>query len=103
MEMNEYQCIAEQFAVFEDPMYPQVSLVIEAAEYCDLFVKPMMRGDAVDIDQKEVISEAGDVLWNLAVSLKRQNVTLEQVAQYNIDKLTDRRSRGKIKGSGGNR
>jgi len=103
LDMNTYQCKAESFAVFEDPMYPMVSLMVEAAELTDLFVKPLMRGDAVDIPRDKVVSEAGDVLWNLAVLLKRQNIKLEEVAAANLSKLTDRLQRGVIQGSGGDR
>lgn len=103
MNFNEYQAIAEGFAEFDHDYYPIASLMIEAAELADLFTKPVLRGDDVELDTKEIISEAGDVLWNLAVLLKRNNIKLEAVAQYNIDKLTDRKKRGVIKGSGGNR
>jgi phosphoribosyl-ATP pyrophosphohydrolase len=49
------------------------------------------------------VSEAGDVLWNLAVLLKRNNIKLEDVAVFNIEKLKSRMARGVIQGSGGDR
>jgi NTP pyrophosphatase (non-canonical NTP hydrolase) len=103
MNFDEYQVIAESFAVFEHECYPAASLIVESAELADLFIKPQLRGDKAQPQRSDIVSEAGDVLWNLAVLLKRNNIHLSEVAQYNTDKLTDRRARGVIKGSGGNR
>lgn len=103
MNFNEYQAVAESFADYEQHFYPMASLMIEAAELADLFAKPMLRGDEKQISRDEIVSEAGDVLWNLAVLLKRNGVPLAEVAEYNIEKLTGRLQRGTIRGSGGNR
>ena len=100
MHMNTYQLEAAEFAQYGEPMYPIASLMVEAAEFADLFVKPWLRGDNVDIDRKQVISEAGDVLWNLSNALYDAGVTLQEVAQYNLAKLKDREERGVIKGNG---
>lgn len=100
MDFNEYQLRAEQFAMFEERMYPIASLMVESAELADLFIKPLLRGDAVDIDRGSIISEAGDVLWNLAVLLKRENIHLEDVAVANIEKLNRRLRNGTIQGKG---
>lgn len=100
---NEYQRQAESTAVFTHSFYPKASLMIEAAELADLFTKPDLRGDTTFIDRKEVISEAGDVLWNLAVLLAQRDIPLQEVADYNLAKLRDRQERGVLKGSGGDR
>jgi hypothetical protein len=60
MDFNEYQKLAQQTAIYTDPMYPVTSLMIEAAEAADLFVKPLLRGDDVEIDKVKVVSELGD-------------------------------------------
>ena len=101
--LNHYQLQAAETAVYGEPMYPIASLMVEAAEFADLFIKPWLRGDNVDLDRKEIISEAGDVLWNLSNALYDQGITLEEVADYNLKKLQDRVDRGVLKGSGGNR
>jgi NTP pyrophosphatase (non-canonical NTP hydrolase) len=44
--------------------------------------------------------ELGDVLWQLARAAKELNMTLEDVAVMNIQKLTDRKERNVIKGNG---
>lgn len=104
MDFNEYQKHATETAVFTNEFYPMASLVVEASELIDLFVKPMLRGDEPKVTLREdVISEAGDVLWNLAVLLNRQGIHLSEVAEHNIAKLEDRAKRGVLKGSGGNR
>lgn len=103
MNINDYQREAAKTAVFTHPFYPVASLMVESAELADLFVKPQLREDAVTIDKKEIISEAGDVLWNLAMVLKQEGITLEEVALYNLQKLADRQQRGVLKGSGGDR
>jgi NTP pyrophosphatase (non-canonical NTP hydrolase) len=103
MDFNEYQMLAEQTAIYDNDFYPIASLMVEAAELADLFVKPVLRGDAVDVDRTKLVSEAGDVLWNLAVLLKRNNIKLEDVAVFNIEKLKSRMARGVIQGSGGDR
>ena len=103
MNFNEYQALAEAFANYDEPFYPYASVMIEAAELADLFAKPMLRGDVKQVNREDIVSEAGDVLWNLAVLLKRNNIPLEEVAEFNIEKLTGRKERGTIRGDGGNR
>ena len=103
MDFNEYQKLAQQTAIYTDPMYPVTSLMIEAAEAADLFVKPLLRGDDVEIDKVKVVSELGDVLWNLANMAADQGLKLEDIAIFNIEKLKSRQARGVIRGSGGDR
>jgi NTP pyrophosphatase (non-canonical NTP hydrolase) len=103
MDFNEYQKKAQDTAIYTDPMYPVTSLMIESAEAADLFVKPLLRGDAVDIDRTKVMSELGDVLWNLANMAADQGIKLEDIAIFNIEKLKSRMARGVIQGSGGDR
>jgi NTP pyrophosphatase (non-canonical NTP hydrolase) len=103
MNFNEYQRLAQKTAIYTDPLYPVTSLMIESAEAADLFVKPLLRGDAVDIDRTKVVSELGDVLWNLANMAADQGIKLEDIAIFNIEKLKSRQARGVIQGSGGDR
>jgi NTP pyrophosphatase (non-canonical NTP hydrolase) len=103
MDFNDYQKLAQQTAIYTDPMYPVTSLMIEAAEAADLFVKPLLRGDDVEIDKVKVVSELGDVLWNLANMAADQGLKLEDIAIFNVEKLKSRQARGVLKGSGGDR
>lgn len=104
MNLDDYQTQAVETAIFKNEFYPIASLMVEAAELADLFVKPMLRGDNTQPDfRSKVVSEAGDVLWNLAVLLRRNGINLSEVAEINIKKLQDRKLRGVLLGSGGNR
>ena len=103
MYFNDYQREAGEFVTYDDPLYPVCSIMVESAELADLFVKPWLRGDMGDPERSLVISEAGDVLWNLAALLSDMEITLEEVARYNLHKLKDRAERGVIQGNGGNR
>lgn len=100
MDFDEYQKEAMKTAVYEDQFYPIASLMIEAGELADIYVKPCLRGDAVEINKDEVISEAGDCLWMLTAICSDAGLKLSDVAQYNLDKLNDRLDRGVIQGKG---
>jgi NTP pyrophosphatase (non-canonical NTP hydrolase) len=54
-------------------------------------------------DRQELIKELGDVLWYTAVLTDELDVSLEHVAQTNLNKLASRKERGVIGGSGDNR
>lgn len=101
--MNDYQLEARRTAQYDDPMYPVASVMVESAELADLFIKPWLRGDMGDPERQEVLSEAGDVLWNLANLLGDMDISLEEVACYNMKKIQRREADGTIKGRGGNR
>lgn len=103
MNFDEYQQAAAKTAQYQNNFYPIASLMVESAELADLFIKPKLRGDDKQIDRDQIISEAGDVLWNLAMLLKDEGVDFSEVAVYNLSKLQSRADRGVIKGSGGNR
>jgi NTP pyrophosphatase (non-canonical NTP hydrolase) len=47
--------------------------------------------------------EAGDILWQLSGLCSVMGWRLEDIAQQNLDKLADRKSRQVIDGSGDNR
>jgi NTP pyrophosphatase (non-canonical NTP hydrolase) len=54
-------------------------------------------------NRHEVAKELGDVLWYLANLSNDIGYNLDEIADINIEKLTSRRDRDKIKGSGDNR
>jgi len=107
MTLNDYQ----DFTEFTDisPLsldYYLLKLNEEAGEAAGKLGK-LMRGD-YENEPKEhfrtlLALELGDVLWYLARTAKILSLTLEDVAQMNIEKLADRQARGVIKGSGDNR
>ena len=52
---------------------------------------------------KELMKEAGDILWQLAGLCKVMGWELDSIAQMNLKKLASRQKRGVIDGSGDNR
>ena len=103
MNFTQYQEAAAQTASYKHPMYPVVSVGIEAAELCDLFVKPLLRGDDKAVVKEDIMSEAGDVLWNLCQVLTENKISFNEVAEMNLEKLQSRAKRGVIRGDGGDR
>jgi NTP pyrophosphatase (non-canonical NTP hydrolase) len=111
MTLDEYQAAAMKTAVGKSEdfvqgfLYRTLGLVGEAGEVAEK-VKKIIRdknGELTEEDKREIVKELGDVLWytqGLAMAL---GVSLEEVAQTNLDKLSSRKDRDKIKGSGDNR
>ena len=54
-------------------------------------------------DKKELAKELGDVLWYIAVFANDLGVSMDEIAQTNLDKLASRKERGVLGGSGDNR
>lgn len=100
---RKYEEFVEESAAYTDRFYPYASLMVEAAELTDLVIKPWLRGDDKEVVRKQIVAEAGDVLWNLTAILIQQGVGLDEVFQYNEDKIRDRMARGVIKGDGDER
>tara|TARA_B110000908_G_C10129309_1_gene391427 strand:- start:27 stop:344 length:318 start_codon:yes stop_codon:yes gene_type:complete len=100
---KEYQRKAVSFAVYpatHKVLYPTLGLCGEVGEVAEK-VKKQIR-DGV-FNRHEVAKELGDVLWYLSVLTNDIGYNLDEIAQINIDKLTSRKIRGKISGSGDNR
>ena len=60
-------------------------------------------GIITDEVRKEIIFEMGDALWYLASMCQTLNISMEDVATMNIEKLQSRHARGTVHGSGDNR
>ena len=109
METEEYQQRARQTAKYpvigHPVIYPTLGLASEAGEVAGK-IKKIFRDRAGVIDQADrdaLRSELGDVLWYLAQVATELGLSLDDIAEYNIAKLLDRQSRGKIQGDGDNR
>ena len=50
-----------------------------------------------------LVRELGDVLWYVANIASEINRNLSEIAEVNLQKLEDRKNRGKLQGSGDNR
>lgn len=60
----------------------------EAGECIDILKKVEFQGH--EFDRNRLIDELGDVLWYVAQTATGLEISLEDVAQYNIDKLRKR-------------
>src|SRR5215211_6619482 len=86
-------------------VYPTLGLANEAGEVAGKIKKVFRdKGGQISEETREALkAELGDVLWYLAQVATELNLTLDEIAEYNISKLYDRLERGKIRGDGDNR
>lgn len=86
-------------------VYPTLGLANEAGEVAGK-VKKIFRdkdGKLSAEDREALKSELGDVLWYLAQICTELDISLEEVAEANLEKLFSRKERNQIGGSGDNR
>jgi len=106
MDLNTYQIGAVNTAIYPgDVALPYLALGLgnEAGEVQGK-IKKYLRGDYDDIDLRvKLIGELGDVLWYLSVLAYQLDISLGAIALANLDKLADRKARGKLKGDGDTR
>lgn len=100
MRMNEYQALARRTSNTNGPEQASYDKLIngvmglcgEAGECIDVVKKTMFQQHELDTDK--LVEELGDVLWYCAELACGLGVTLEEVAQRNIDKLRRRYPEG---------
>lgn len=109
MNFNEYQKESRKTAIYPNKgsnfIYPVLGLVGESGEVAEK-IKKVLRDDEGVIDQKkrgEIKEELGDVLWYIAQIATELDVSLDDIALSNIDKLKSRQSRNALRGSGDSR
>ena len=109
MNFEEYQKKSRKTAVYpkagDNVYYPTLGLTGEAGEVANKIKKIMRdKNDQVDDETREIMEgELGDVLWYVAQIATELNLSLDEIAQKNIDKLYSRMERGKLSGDGDNR
>lgn len=86
-------------------VYPTLGLTNEAGEVAGKVKKIFRdRGGVVSPEDREALKyELGDVLWYLTQICTELDLTLEEVAAANLEKLFDRLERGAIRGDGDQR
>ena len=100
MTFDEYQVKAKQTAIYDHSViYPTLGLCGESGEVAEKVKKHLRDGTSLD----ELKKELGDVLWYLASIASDLNISLNDIALTNVEKLQSRMERGKIQGSGDNR
>lgn len=93
MHLNEYQIeVGRTAATSKDPKLQACVLGLgiagEAGETADLVKKHIGHGHPLDLDKLK--KEIGDVLWYAAALAAHFGLTLEEVAQANVEKLRKR-------------
>ncbi|HHK8510292.1 TPA: nucleoside triphosphate pyrophosphohydrolase family protein [Vibrio parahaemolyticus] len=101
LTLDAYQAKARQFAVYKDPNYAVLALGEEAGELQGKFAKAIRKG--VKPKREDIVAELGDVLWNIANIATDNNISLDEIAEYNLNKLEGRSKRGTIVGEGDHR
>lgn len=121
MTLNEYQekAMVTCMPSCKNEIYAINGLMAEVGEINDKIAKGVRKAilridnnhlvwntsneEEVDNYRKELILEAGDCLWMLALLSQQLGYTLDEMAMANIEKLRDRATRGVIDGSGDHR
>jgi NTP pyrophosphatase (non-canonical NTP hydrolase) len=109
MDFETYQKTSRKTAIYPDKdsnfTYPALGLAGETGEVIEK-IKKLVRDKSSVIDDEfseEVKKEMGDVLWYLAQLATELKISLNEVAEENIEKLMSRMERGKLHGKGDNR
>ncbi len=109
MKFEEYQEKSRETAIYPNKdnnfIYPTLGLVGEAGEVAEK-IKKVLRdqgGKMSEEARKELKKELGDILWYLAQLSTELNLSLEEIASLNLEKLNSRKERGVLNGSGDNR
>ena len=107
MNFNEYQELARKTAKYPPDLwsYPFMGLCGESGEAIEK-VKKIYRdanGERTPENEEAIAKELGDVLWYLASCAYEIGYDLSEIAAMNLAKLSDRRDRNVISGSGDER
>lgn len=108
MTLDDYQKAAEETAIYpgqgtvQGLVYCTLKLNGEAGEVAEHVGKALRDDNSIITDERrtKLKLELGDVLWYLANAAGELDMTLEQVAQANIEKLKSRKARNTLSGSG---
>ena len=109
MDFKEYQEKSRKTALYPNIgnnfVYPTLGLAGEAGEVAEKIKKVIRDKEGIidDATREEIKKELGDVLWYLSQIASELNLSFDEVAEFNIEKLASRMKRGKLHGSGDNR
>src|SRR5690554_3722573 len=108
-KLNDYQTASRKtwnvIPMDHPVIYPTLGLANEAGEVAGK-IKKIFRdraGAITEADRQELKKELGDVLWYLTQICSELDLSLQEVAEANIEKLYSRLERGVIGGSGDER
>lgn len=107
MKFNDYQEATNETAVTSGPENDVtiercvLGMAGESGEVCEKVKKFLREDDPEYLDDLE--DEIGDVLWYIAQLCEQLDLEMNTVAERNVEKLADRKDRGKLTGEGDNR
>jgi len=106
MNANNYQDRALETAIYPNRganfVYPALGLVGEAGEVADKLKKVIRDNGGVLTDpvRDAVAAELGDTMWYVAVLASELDYSLDEIMAMNLSKLSSRKKRGVLTGSG---
>lgn len=109
MTFDEYQQKSRKTAVYPNAgnnfIYPTLGLAGEAGEVAEKIKKVLRDNNGVmdDARRDDIKKELGDVLWYVSQISTELGLSLDEVANLNIEKLYSRLERNKLSGSGDSR
>lgn len=104
MNLDDYQSDAYVTAIYPEQFavtYPTLGLFGEVGEFANRWKKTIRDGET--LDPEWTMHELGDMLWYLAALCTDLNLSLEDVAMANLDKLSSRARRNVLGGNGDDR
>lgn len=108
-QFNEYQEFVKGMKVYPTQyniVYPALGLSGEAGEIAEK-IKKWLRdegGQVISEDRRDaILKELGDPMWYIAALAADLGYTLQDVVDANVSKLSSRKDRGVLHGSGDNR
>lgn len=99
MNFEDYQSEASQTALYPRRMsnldYPTLGLAGEAGEVANIVKKIQRDNDGVITDEirGKLKDELGDVLWYISACADELGLTLNEIAEFNVNKLAKRHNR----------
>lgn len=99
MNFSDYQSEASQTALYPRRLsnleYPTLGLAGEAGEVANIVKKIQRDHDGVLNDEirEKLKDELGDVLWYISACADELGLTLDEIAEYNVQKLARRHNR----------
>jgi NTP pyrophosphatase (non-canonical NTP hydrolase) len=109
MTFEEYQIKSRKTAKYPEAdhnfIYPTLGLAGETGEIAEKIKKVLRDNNSIVSEEtKQALKlELGDVLWYVSQLATELGLSLENIAEANIDKLYSRMERHKLQGSGDNR
>lgn len=92
MNFNEYQDKARETDGNHDLPYYYLQLARESGEVLETFIKSTYHNHAGDLEKRKL--ELGDLLWFIAMIADKDGLTLQEIAESNIQKLNKRYENG---------